>query len=93
MVVVCYDHTYLFSFNTKPQPMYRKLLLSLYLTLGAALFAVAQSPQANIDQGNNGKNPNAINDPVVWVNGNLNESQNHYIEGQSIAYRAVLDRI
>ena len=27
------------------------------------------------------------------MNGNLNETQNHYIEGQSIPYRAILNRL
>jgi len=70
-------------------------ILSLVVLLFAAAFmqsAFAQSPQASINQGNNGTLPNQIEDPIDWVNGNLNESQNHYLEGQSIPYRAVLDR-
>ena len=75
--------------------MWRIRRVFLLMLLSSALFlqvAVAQSPQANIDQGNNGNLPNGIKDPVDWVNGNLNESQNHYLEGQSIPYRAILTR-
>ncbi|HUR66725.1 MAG TPA: hypothetical protein VMZ03_10285, partial [Chitinophagaceae bacterium] len=72
--------------------MFRRSLL-MYLVIGTFFMGSAQSPQANIDQGNNGNLPNGIHNPVEWVNGNLNESQNHYIEGQSISYRAILDRI
>ncbi|MEO6610905.1 MAG: hypothetical protein ABIT05_11195, partial [Chitinophagaceae bacterium] len=69
----------------------RKSLLLMYLLIGTFFMSYGQNPQADIDQANNGRD-NAPNEPMAWVNGNLNETQNHYIEGQSIPYRAILDR-
>src|SRR5687768_4137338 len=43
----------------------------------------------NLDQARNGDEDTPEN-PMQWVNGNLNASQAHYIEGYSVAYRAVL---
>lgn len=52
---------------------------------------VQQEGSYNLDQGKNGGNVgvNPIS-PVEWVNGNLNENQAHYQEGQSVAYRVIL---
>src|SRR5690242_7384506 len=69
----------------------RKLIFCLYLLAGTFFVSSAQSPQANLDQANDGRD-NAPNNPMTWVNGNLNETQNHYLEGQSIPYRAILER-
>src|SRR5688500_2704195 len=80
------------TFANKFAGYFRRTLMIWYLLLGTFFISYGQSPQADIDQGNNGQ-ANNPNDPVVWVNGNLNESQNHYIEGQSIPYRAILDRL
>src|SRR5882762_6604602 len=44
---------------------------------------------ANIDQGANGT-PALPTSPVEWVNGNVNASKAHYVEGYSVAYRAVI---
>ncbi|MFN5045007.1 MAG: SprB repeat-containing protein, partial [Bacteroidota bacterium] len=50
------------------------------------------APKVNIDQGDNGQS-SVPNSPVIWVNGNLNTTKTHYIEGQSIPYRISLDNI
>ncbi|HEX4799146.1 MAG TPA: SdrD B-like domain-containing protein [Candidatus Paceibacterota bacterium] len=50
------------------------------------------NPSANLDQAANGGNvgQNPIS-PVMWVNGDVNETKGHYQEGQSMPYRVVLD--
>ena len=50
------------------------------------------APKVNIDQGDNGQRTTPKS-PVDWVNGNLNTTKTHYIEGQSIPYRITLDNI
>src|SRR5215208_3448291 len=44
---------------------------------------------ADLDQGANGT-PSIPLTPVEWVNGNVNASKAHYVEGYSVAYRSVL---
>ena len=46
------------------------------------------NPSANIDQCGNGPlaSPTGC-DPATWQNGNLNEQQSHYFEGDSVPYR------
>jgi hypothetical protein len=67
-------------------------LAFLYLFFSVPFSVLAQAPSANIDQGSNGKQLSP-NDPVKWVNGDLNETTNHYLEGQSVPYRVKIDRI
>ncbi len=50
---------------------------------------MAKPPAANLDQVRNGPISSPIS-PGDWVNGNLNPSQSHYIEGYSVPYRAVM---
>ncbi|NBO58453.1 MAG: hypothetical protein EBU73_05875, partial [Chitinophagia bacterium] len=52
----------------------------------------SQAASANIDQGDNGRK-DAPKSPIDWVNGNLNTTKTHYIEGQSIPYRISLNNI
>ena len=53
---------------------------------------VPEAEAANLDQCANG----GVGDPVEpcsgvgWVNGNVNQSKAHWVEGQSVAYRQVL---
>lgn len=47
------------------------------------------NPGVNLDQGRNGQAASPVT-PVEWVNGNLNSSQSHYLEGYSIPYRVVM---
>src|SRR3972149_5697585 len=49
-------------------------------------------PAGNLDQVRNGTVISPI-DPPNWVNGNLNASQSHYVEGHSIPYRLVLTNL
>lgn len=44
----------------------------------------------NLDQGKNGGTGDPVISPVDWINGNLNQSSAHYIEGQSVPYRVIL---
>ena len=64
----------------------------LYLFFGIPILVFSQSPTGNIDQASNGKLASP-NDPVKWVNGDLNETTNHYLEAQSIPYRVKIDRV
>ena len=64
----------------------------LYLFFGLSVSVFSQSPSGNIDQASNGK-LSSPNDPVNWVNGDLNETTNHYLEAQSIPYRVKIDRV
>ncbi|MEX0329778.1 MAG: hypothetical protein AB3N64_00005, partial [Puniceicoccaceae bacterium] len=53
------------------------------------LSQTALGQAVNLDQGRNGP-PAAPISPVAWVNGNLNASQAHYLEGWSIPYRVIM---
>ncbi|MCI0588596.1 MAG: hypothetical protein L0323_17330, partial [Planctomycetes bacterium] len=46
--------------------------------------------QANLDQARNGSSSGVVS-PVDFQNGNLGAQQSHYVEGQSAAYRAVME--
>ena len=53
-------------------PVRRSIVtIMMFLVTGACFVTSAQSPQANLDQANNGRD-NAPNNPMDWVNGNLN---------------------
>ena len=58
------------------------------LLLGAAQL-VSANPSASLSQGGNGSFTNAVS-PVNWQNGNANENNSHYFEGESIPYRLVI---
>lgn len=47
----------------------------------------ALNPRYNLDQCKNGGVGDPPIDPCEWVNGNLNEQQAHYTEGESVGYR------
>ncbi|MBI5037148.1 MAG: DUF11 domain-containing protein [Candidatus Kerfeldbacteria bacterium] len=72
------------------------LLTMLTYTAGFGLFfnapmARAAQAAANLDQCRNGSaasHQNCIDS--TWVNGNAGEANSHYVEGESIPYRAVL---
>jgi hypothetical protein len=68
------------------------LYTMLLLLIQVNGFSQKGAPKVNIDQGDNGQS-NMPNNPVAWVNGNLNTTKTHYIEGQSIPYRITLDNI
>ena len=57
------------------------------LVLLLSLFGYSQS--ANIDQARNGPATSPIS-PVNWVNGNVNASQAHMVEGYSVPYRVIM---
>lgn len=78
------------NFRTRNK-IWHVLFYSLLLLL-IQVNAFSQNPSANIDQGNNGK-ASSPNDPVTWVNGDLNTTKTHYLEGQSIPYRIILDNL
>ena len=67
-------------------------LLFVILIAGIPVAMAAQPPAANLDQVRNGP-MGSPTDPGDWVNGNLNPSQSHYIEGYSVPYRAVLTNL
>jgi hypothetical protein len=77
---------------TNGNRLYGLLYSMLLLLIQVNGFSQGGSPSANIDQGNNGK-LSAPNDPVVWINGNLNTTKSHYIESQSIPYRIKMDNL
>ncbi len=63
------------------------IVVSSFATLVPTAYA---APAANLDQAENGGVGNPAISPVNWVNGNLNQNNSHYVEGDSIPYRAVL---
>src|SRR5215471_2542693 len=62
------------------------LLLSLALAGSIRLFA---GTSASLDQAGNGPSSAPVS-PVNWQNGNANQNNSHYVEGQSIPYRLVM---
>jgi hypothetical protein len=68
------------------QPSQGKEIRSLDPIISTLMLA---QPAANLDQGKNEAFTGPIS-PMVWVNGNLNANQSHYIEGHSVAYRLVM---
>src|SRR4030042_3119214 len=48
------------------------------------------TPSGNLDQCSNGSSVSPTN-PCTWVNGNLNSNQAHYVEGQSVPYRLIME--
>ncbi|MEO5984562.1 MAG: hypothetical protein ABIP80_03595, partial [Ferruginibacter sp.] len=54
--------------------------------LPAKVAAQCNGIAVNPDQAVNGRATAPIS-PVDWINGNVNESKSHYVEGQSIPYR------
>src|SRR4030095_2459478 len=69
---------------------FRDYLAYLAICLGCLTwnFNRFAASSANIDQGQNGTVAIPIS-PVEWVNGNVNSSKAHYVEGYSVAYRMV----
>src|SRR5262249_5969977 len=49
----------------------------------------AANPSATLSQGANGRFGAPVS-PVTWQNGNMNENNSHYLEGQSVPYRLVM---
>jgi len=69
------------------------LFNSYYLPLMAVVKeAYAVNPSANLDQCANGDSASPT-DPCVWQNGNLNSNQAHYVEGQSVPYRVIMETL
>src|SRR5712664_3622912 len=70
--------------------------VSLFLwaiVLGSSLENCFATATANLDQGQNGTpDANAIS-PEAWINGNVNASKAHYVEGYSVSYRMVITGI
>jgi len=58
----------------------------------AGLISLAQQPSANLDQVRNGHHDDPIS-PVNWVNGNVNSSVAHFVEGYSVPYRTVMENL
>ena len=63
-----------------------KYLLLLCCALMFSFMTKAQSVSNNSQWGKNGK-ASAVEDPVLWANGNAQEQNSHFAEGQSIATR------
>ena len=76
-------------------------LTPLVLALAAAALLLAPggtaaNPSANLDQCANGTlaSPSVpACAPNTWVNGNVNESKAHYLEGDSIPYRMLMNNL
>jgi hypothetical protein len=72
-------------------------LLAAGWLLAAAHGAIAASQSASLDQAANGAlnfGTNAASiSPVDWENGDQGPMKSHYIEGQSVAYRMVLENL
>ena len=62
---------------------------SLDTTPLASTFFTDAPPAVNLDQLKNGRATAPVS-PGDWVNGNLGSQQAHYVEGHSVAYRAVM---
>src|ERR1043166_1475232 len=73
-----------------------RLLAAAWLR-AAAHGAIAASQSASLDQAANGAlnfGTNAASiSPVDWENGDQGPMKSHYIEGQSVAYRMVLENL
>ena len=71
---------------------WRLLLPATMLWLLTVCTASAQNPAVNMDQLRNGT---VTDDPIVpiWVNGNVNATQAHMVEGYSVPYRALLTNL
>jgi len=68
-------------------------ILILVILITSIPVAMAQPPPAaNLDQVRNGPMGSPIS-PGNWVNGNLNPSQSHYIEGYSVPYRVIMTNL
>jgi len=65
------------------------LMLSVSLVLTLCARASPAPPAVNLDQLRNGRATAPVS-PGDWSNGNLGSQQAHYVEGHSVAYRAVL---
>ncbi|HZG01641.1 MAG TPA: hypothetical protein VEY71_11595, partial [Chitinophagales bacterium] len=59
------------------------------LSSGANADVYFTDSQAVLDQARNGTATSPIS-PMLWVNGNLNSNQAHYVEGYSVPYRMVI---
>jgi hypothetical protein len=68
------------------------LLIFFFVTVPASQMQAqtCATPSYNLDQARNGSASNPTN-PVAWVNGNLNASQSHFVEGYSVPYRVIID--
>ncbi len=68
------------------------LMLAVLITLIITVPAAMAKPASNLDQCANG----GVGDPplqcidTAYINGNLNENQAHYLEGESVPYRAII---
>lgn len=71
-------------------------IFALVLMSSQGIFAgVAQAanPSADLWQAENGGVGDPVLDPVDWVKGNVNATKGHYVEGQSIPYRMILNNL
>jgi hypothetical protein len=66
-------------------------LFTLLLCLASGNLFAASS--ANLDQYRNGSASNPVTTGSNWVNGNAGQSNSHYMEGMSIAYRCVMSSL
>src|SRR3954447_4602054 len=71
------------------------LLLAATVAAGLTLVggASAASPSANLDQCANGAFGSPTSCPPSWQNGDLNQSNSFYREGDSVPFRAVLSNL
>ena len=69
-----------------------KFAISLLCVILSATSVFAQPPKATLDQARNGKYTDPVS-PVLWVNGNLNDQQAHYLENYSVPYRVVMENL
>ncbi|HKR06247.1 MAG TPA: T9SS type A sorting domain-containing protein [Bacteroidia bacterium] len=75
---------------TNGRTTFRKLLKNIIAVVLICFMAVSANGQAaNLDQVRNGAS-SSPNNPGAWVNGNVNASQAHMVEGYSVAYRMVV---
>src|SRR5215510_14915133 len=72
------------------------------VTVGLCGFVFGQSlraanPSATLDEAQNGALNSGFDaatiSPVDWASGNQNASKSHYIEGQAVPYRIVLENL
>jgi len=71
----------------------RALCISCFVLFVTMAPALARASGGNLDQGANGElttDLSQIQNPVDWVNGDLNAGNSHYIEGHSVPYRLIL---
>ena len=75
--------------SSPKRPIFLLKAVLAFVALHIGIVGSFAAASADIDQAENGTPASPIS-PVDWVNGNVNSSKAHYVEGYSVAYRIVV---